>query len=64
MIINKKIKTILVLLLYIGVTIGIYALICHFTDHPFQEIHFLYATLIGCIAYLPRFIAEKKKDRR
>lgn len=58
MILNKKLKTLLVLALYIGFTIAIYAIVCHFIDKPFQEIHLLY---IGCIAYLPVFIAEKKK---
>lgn len=61
MILNKKLKTLLVLALYVGFTIAIYAIFCHFIDKPFQEIHLLYATLIGCIAYLPVFIAEKKK---
>ena len=53
MILNKKLKTLLVLALYIGFTIAIYAIVCHFIDKPFQEIHLLYAVLIGCIAYLP-----------
>ena len=61
MVLNKKFKTLLVLALYVGFTIAIYAIVCHFIDKPFQEIHLLYATLIGCIAYLPVFIAEKKK---
>ena len=61
MILNKKLKTLLVLALYIGFTIAIYAIVCHFIDKPFQEIHLLYAVWIGCIAYLPVFIAEKKK---
>ena len=60
MILNKKLKTLLVLALYVGFTIAIYAIVCHFIDKPFQEIH-LHAVLIGCIAYLPVFIAEKKK---
>ena len=63
MILNKKLKTLLVLALYIGFTIAIYAIVCHFIDKPFQEIHLLYAVLIGCIAYLPVFIAEKKKKQ-
>ena len=61
MILNNKLKTIFVLALYIGFTIAIYAIVCHFLKMPFQEIHLLYAVLIGCIAYLPVFIAEKKK---
>lgn len=61
MILNKKLKTLLVLALYVGFTIAIYAIVCHFIDKPFQEIHLLYEVLIGCIAYLPVFIAEKKK---
>ena len=51
----------MVLAFYVGFTIAIYAIVCHFIDKPFQEIHLLYAVLIGCIAYLPVFIAEKKK---
>ena len=42
MILNKKLKTLLVLALYIGFTIAIYAIVCHFIDKPFQEIHLLY----------------------
>lgn len=61
MIINKKLITIFVLALYIGFTIALYAIVCHFMHIEFQDIHLLYAVLIGCIAYLPRFIAEKKK---
>lgn len=61
MVINKKLKTIFVLALYVGFTIAIYAIVCHFMDIEFEDIHLLYATLIGCIAYLPRFIAEKMR---
>ena len=32
MILNKKLKTLLVLALYIGFTIAIYAIVCHFID--------------------------------
>ena len=46
MILNKKLKTLLVLALYVGFTIAIYAIVCHFIDKPFQEIHLLYAVLI------------------
>ena len=49
------------MLVYIGVTIGIYYVICILMHKPFTELHYLYAALIGCIAYLPQFIAEKKK---
>ena len=61
MILNKKLKTLLVLALYIGFTIAIYAIVCHFLKIEFQDIHLLYAILIGCLAYLPRFIADRKK---
>ena len=61
MILNKKLKTLLVLALYIGFTIAIYAIVCHFIDKKSQDRHLQYAVLIGCIAYLPVFIAEKKK---
>lgn len=61
MVINKKVRTAFVLVLYIGFTIAIYAIVCHFAHIPFQDIHLLYAALIGCVAYLPRFIAGKRK---
>ncbi|WP_303015053.1 hypothetical protein [uncultured Bacteroides sp.] len=61
MILNKKLKTLFVLALYVGFTIAAYAIACHFMKIEFQEIHLLYAILVGCIAYLPRFIAERKK---
>ncbi|MDD3036459.1 hypothetical protein [Bacteroides sp.] len=64
MIINEKLKTIFVLALYIGFTIAIYAIVCHFRHIEFQDIHLLYAVLIGCIAYLPRFIAGKMKKNK
>lgn len=61
MVLNKKVRTLFVLALYVGFTIAIYAIVCHFLHKPFQEIHLLYAVLVGCIAYLPVFIAGKKK---
>ena len=54
---KKRIKRVLILLAYIGVTIGIYYVICMLMHKPFTELHYLYAALIGCIAYLPQFIA-------
>ncbi len=63
MIISKKVRTAFVLVLYIGFTIAIYTIVCHFANIPFQDIHLLYAALIGCLAYLPRFIAERKKKK-
>ena len=63
LILNKKIRRAFTLGLYIGFTVAIYAIVCHFTKREFQEIHFLYAVLIGCIAYLPKFITERKKDK-
>ena len=62
--INQRLKTILVLALYIGLTVGIYALAAYFMDMEFQDIHVLYAVLIGCFAYLPRFIADRRKDKQ
>ena len=62
MILNKKLKTLLVLALYVGFTIAIYAIVCHFIDKPFQEIHLLYAVLIGCIAYLPVIYCGEKEE--
>lgn len=63
MILNNKLKTIFVLALYIGFTIAIYAIVCHFLKIEFQDIHLLYAVLVGCIAYLPKFIADKKRKK-
>lgn len=62
LLLNKKIKRTFVLALYIGFTVAIYAIVCHFMKREFQELHLLYAVLIGCIAYLPRFIADRKKE--
>lgn len=61
MLISKKLRMLFVLVLYVGFTIAAYAIACHFMKIEFQEIHLLYAILVGCIAYLPRFILEKKK---
>ena len=52
MILNKKLKTLLVLALYVGFTIAIYAIVCHFIDKPFQEIHLLYAVLILSLIHI------------
>ena len=64
MIINNKLRTLFVLALHIGFTIAIYAIVCHFLKIEFQDIHLLYAILVGCVAYLPRFIAEKKSKKK
>ena len=37
MILNKKLKTLLVLALYVGFTIAIYAIVCHFIDKRFRR---------------------------
>ena len=58
---KSKIKRAVLLLVYIGVTTGIYYVICLLMHRPFTELHFLYGALIGCVAYLPQFIAERKK---
>lgn len=63
MIINNKLRTLFVLALHIGFTIAIYAIVGHFLKIEFQDIHLLYAILVGCVAYLPRFIAEKKSKK-
>lgn len=47
MILNKKVRTLFALALYIGFTIAIYAIVCHFIHREFQDIHLLYAILIG-----------------
>ncbi len=39
-------------------TIAIYAIVCHFIDKKRNS--FVYAVLIGCIAYLPVFLQKKK----
>lgn len=51
---KNKLKTAFTLLVYIAVTVGIYALICHLNHQPFDDLRILYAVLIGCVAYLPR----------
>ena len=58
---KKRLKRVITLLIYIGVTIGIYYVDCLSMHKPFTELHYLYGALIGCIAYLPQFIAERKK---
>lgn len=60
---SEKVRRTFTLALYIGFTIAIYSIFCHFMKREFQEIHLLYATLVGCIAYLPRFIADRKKAK-
>lgn len=40
MIINNKLRTLFVLALYIGFTIAIYAIVCHFLKIEFQDIHY------------------------
>lgn len=57
---NKKVKIFLVLALYMAVTVGIYYGVCYAMDLPFTELHLLYGALIGCVAYLPRFVAGRK----
>lgn len=63
---KKKLKMVVILLIYVGVTVGLYALICYFIDRPFDELEFLYGVLVGCVAYLPRFIVvhESEKSRQ
>ena len=39
MILNKKVRTLFALALYIGFTIAIYAIVCHFIHREFQDIH-------------------------
>lgn len=61
MILDKKVRILFVLAFYVGFTIAIYAIVCHFINREFRDIELLYAVLIGCLAYLPRFIADRKK---
>ena len=56
---KNKLKTAFTLLVYIAVTVGIYALICH----PFDDLRILYAVLIGCVAYLPRHLMVRKSRK-
>lgn len=58
---NKRLKRVVILLIYIGVTTGVYYVVCLLMHKPFTELHYLYGALIGCIAYLPQFIAERKR---
>ena len=43
---KNKLKTAFTLLVYIAVTVGIYALICHLNHQPFDDLRILYAVLI------------------
>lgn len=61
---NKKVKTFLVLALYMAVTVGIYYGVCCAMHRPFTELHLLYGALIGCVAYLPRFVADRKAAKK
>ena len=63
MILNKKLKTLLVLALYIGFTIAIYAIVCHFIDKPFQEIHLLYAVLIDALPIYRSLLRRKRRSK-
>ncbi|WP_455586090.1 hypothetical protein [Bacteroides sp.] len=58
---KKRLKRVVTLLIYIGVTIALYYGVCLLMHRPFTELHYLYGALIGCVAYLPQFIAERKK---
>lgn len=61
---NKKVRRAFTLALYIGFTVAAYAITAHFMHLEFQDIHFLYAVLIGCVAYLPRHILERKQNKK
>ena len=39
---KNKLKTAFTLLVYIAVTVGIYALICHLNHQPFDDLRILY----------------------
>lgn len=64
MIFSRKVRNVLLLALYVGLTIATYAIVCHFMHIEFQDIHLLYAALVGCIAYLPRFIIDRKQEKK
>ncbi|MCY6348134.1 hypothetical protein OXV66_15090 [Bacteroides fragilis] len=57
---ENKLKTAITLLVYIAVTVGIYAFICYLSHQPFDDLRILYAVLIGCVAYLPRHLMIRK----
>ena len=61
---KSKLQNFLILLLYIGITVGCYYVILLFRHQDFSELHLLYAMLIGCLAYLPRFILKRRQRRR
>ena len=60
---NRRIKTLLTLALYIGVTVGLYAFVAYLLEMEFGELEVLYSILIGCFAYLPRFIYDRKREK-
>ena len=43
---KKRLKRVITLLIYIGVTIGIYYVVCLSMHKPFTELHYLYGALI------------------
>ena len=57
---KNKLKTAIILLVYIAVTVGIYAFICYLNHQPFDDLRILYAVLIGCVASLPRHLMIRK----
>ena len=61
---KSKLQNLLILLIYIGITVGIYYVIILFKQQEFSELHLLYAMLIGCLAYLPRFILKRRQRRK
>ncbi len=61
---KRPLKNALILAIYIGVTVGLYYLICRLNNREFSQLHLLYAALVGCLAYLPRFIDQWKSRKR
>lgn len=61
---NKKLQTLLILSAYIAITVGTYYIVMRCMHREFTELHLLYAILIGCLAYMPRFLMIRKRNNR
>ncbi|MDR0940531.1 MAG: hypothetical protein LBN29_14495 [Mediterranea sp.] len=57
---DRRVRAAFTLMLYILATMGIYFIACHFIHRPFTDLELLYSALVGCVAYLPRFIARQR----
>ena len=57
---KNKLKTAIILLVYIAVTVGIYAFICYLNHQPFDDLRISYAVFFLCKTYLPRHLMIRK----